>query len=120
MTSTTTPHDTIDTLTLRVAEHLQSDEFEAAAALIAPLHPGDLAHVIQYLPPSLRALLISKLYEHVPSNVFSYLDESVREELLPLLPPKALAQLVGRLASDDALSLLDDLSHPQKTAVLKY
>lgn len=118
MTSTTTPHDTIDTLTLRVAEHLQSDEFEAAAALIAPLHPGDLAHVIQYLPPSLRALLISKLYEHVPSNVFSYLDESVREELLPLLPPKALAQLVGRLASDDALSLLDDLSHPQKTAVL--
>ena len=111
-------NDTIDVLTLTVAEHLQNEDFKAASAAIKTLHPGDVAQVIQYLPATLRASLVLHLHKNIPSNVFSYLDESVREELLPLLPPKELAQLVGRLASDDALSLLDELSGQQKRDVL--
>jgi magnesium transporter len=110
-------------------DHLELIAYEIESALHAglrhvmpeylkKLHPGDVAYIIQCLSPKSRALLIRLLKKDFDAEVLTHLDESVREEITRLLNPRELATAVGKLDSDDAFLVLEDLDEDQQKAVL--
>ena len=109
----------IEARTLEISEYLETKQLRKIVPRVKELHPSDVAKIIQYLSPSLRIIFIHKVWSHIEGGeVLAYLDEGVREELTDVLGHKELASAVKELESDDAFSVLDDLSDEQKEAVL--
>lgn len=95
------------------------EEGEAARldALLGPLHPADIADLIEQVEPRARRALLA-LWTGLDGEVLSELDESLREEVIEGLAPAELAEAVRDLESDDVVDLVEDLDERAQGAVL--
>ena len=94
------------------------DDPEALHALLDPLHPADIADILEQINTHDRARLI-RLYGHeFEGDILSELDESIREEVIAVLTPQVLAEAVRDLESDDVVDLVEDLDEPQQEVIL--
>ncbi len=98
-----------DELVEAVSTALEVGRPEDAAQSAAKLHPADLADLLERLPGEGRLSLVRALGKRLDGEVLSYLDDSVREELVEELNTKQLASLVSDLESDDAVEVVEDL-----------
>ena len=87
-------------------------------ALMAPLHPADVADMLEQIGPGDRTRVIEGLGADLDGAVLSELDEGLREEVIATLGPEALAGAVKDLESDDVVDLIEDLDEPQQAAIL--
>lgn len=101
-----------------VSEALERQETEAARALTLELRAADLADLIEFLRPELRLGLIKALGSDLPAEMFSELQEPIRDELVKEMPADQLADVVGELDSDDAVYLLEDLEESEQIEIL--
>lgn len=86
--------------------------------LMAPLHPADIADLLEQIDEADRAALI-RLYGHeFDGEILSELDESIREEVIAILTPQVLSQAVRELDSDDVVDLIEDLEDDQQETIL--
>ncbi|WP_236865107.1 magnesium transporter [Candidatus Hydrogenosomobacter endosymbioticus] len=85
--------------------------------LVVGLHASEIAQIIQYIDYSYREALITLLKPFDP-EVFLFLDEHLREELIAVLSSKEIAAIVEVMESDDALSILLDLDEEQQRKIL--
>ena len=102
----------------QVVQALQEARLQDLSDLLGGVHAGDLAKIIQYLSPHLRADLIHTILPHMNPEVLTYLDDTVREEVTRLLNPQELAAAVSDLESDDAFLVIEDLDEDQQEQVL--
>jgi len=78
--------------------------------LIEKTHPADLAWVFRSLPiGDQKAIFEVIAHTDLTADFLSELDESIMVELVEDLPPTYLADVVTRMASDDAADLLEAL-----------
>jgi len=89
-------------------------------ALIAKLHEADLADLIELLAPGVRRNFIAMLGEDLNYSALSELDETVRDDVLDILPNEIVAEAVRELDSDDAVYLLEDLDDAEKSDILGH
>lgn len=101
-------------------ETLEEGKKEAVRHLIEPLHAADVAVVIEYLSPQLRDSLIEILRPQFDPYIFTHLNEIVREEVIEQLGTRDVAEAIGRLKSDDAVALIEDLEEDQQRKILEY
>lgn len=87
-------------------------------ALMDPLHPADIADLLEQINAFDRRRLIELYDREFDGDILSELDESVREEIISLLKPDVLAEAVRDLESDDVVDLVEDLDEPQQEAIL--
>ncbi|MGI9426553.1 MAG: magnesium transporter [Hyphomicrobiaceae bacterium] len=87
-------------------------------ALAADLRAPDLADLIEHLEAGERATFVQCLGEDIDYDVFSELDETVRDQLSEELPNSYLAQAVTELDSDDAAYVLGSLEPADQKEVL--
>jgi len=87
--------------------------------LVDPLHAADLADLLEALDPEERRLLIAIVRHTFDPEVLSYLDETVREEVMEMIGPQELAHAVTELDTDDAVDLLEDLDEEEKRRILE-
>lgn len=92
---------------------------EALWDLVEPLHAADLADLLERLTHDERVALVQSLGESLDYEMFSYLDYSVRDDLVEVLSIRQLAAIVRDLESDDAVDLLEDLDEEKQQAVLR-
>ncbi len=90
----------------------------AIRALVIPLHAADLADLLERLPKDDRLAVVHALGEELDSDVFSYLDDSVRESIVDELPNAVLANIVRDLESDDVIDFLEDLDEEDQREIL--
>ncbi|MCB2052879.1 MAG: magnesium transporter [Geminicoccaceae bacterium] len=107
-----------DGLVKEVEIALDEDDALLVAALCEPLHPADLADLLQLVPPDQRTRIIGALGEAFDVETFSYLDDVVREDLVRALGPDGASALIKELETDDALEILADLDDEEKAAIL--
>ena len=88
-------------------------------ALTAPLHPADIADMLEQIGSGDRTRVILGLGGDLDGAVLSELDEGLREEVIATLDPEALAGAIRDLESDDVVDLIEDLDEPQQAAVLE-
>jgi magnesium transporter len=87
--------------------------------LVDELHAADFADLLERLTHDQRVGLVRAMGEDLDYEVFSYLDYSVRDDLVDVLTVKQLAAIVADLESDDAVDLLEDLPEERQQAVLR-
>jgi len=87
--------------------------------LVEPLHAADVADLLEALDPEERRLLIAVIRHTFDPETLSYLDETVREEVMELIGPQELAHAIAVLDTDDAIDLLEDLDEEEKRRILE-
>lgn len=109
----------LDTATV-VAIHaaLQSDDDDSLRALIDPLHPADVADLLEQISGAERRQLLTRWSGSMDGEILSEIDESLREEIIQYLEPGILAEAVRELDSDDVVDLVEDLDQGQQDLIL--
>jgi magnesium transporter len=102
-----------------VLDAVADGDDEAARALVADLHPADIADLIELAPGDERADLIEALAGIVDADVYAELNEHVREDMIDEMEPQQVADLAAQLDTDDAVALIEDLEEDEQRAVLR-
>lgn len=97
---------------------LSAGDIPLVEALIEPLHPADVADLIEHLEPEQRKLFLDITRHALEAETISHLDEALREEVVDQMAPAELAEVVTELDTDDAVDILEDLDEDTKQQVL--
>ena len=103
----------------KVLDAVAAGDDETACELVEPLHPADVADLIELAARDERPGLVKALAEIVDADVLAELNEHVRETLLEALEPEQVADYAGQLETDDAVAILEDLEEDEQRAVLR-
>jgi magnesium transporter len=102
-----------------VLDAVEAGNDERAREMVAPLHPADVADLIELAARDERDGLVKALAGIVDADVLAEMNEHVRETLLDALGPDELARIAGDLETDDAVAILEDLEEHEQRAVLR-
>src|SRR5215213_4262399 len=102
----------------RVLDAVDEGDHETARKLVEPLHPADVADLIELAARDEREGLVAALADIVDADVYAELNEHVRETLIDEMAPEQVADLAGQLDTDDAVAIIEDLDRDEQRAVL--
>jgi len=85
---------------------------------IKDLHNADIAEIIQNLDDDSRLDFIKRIKENFDPEILTYLNESIREEIVELLDIKQLATNASELDVDDAVDVIEDLEESDQETFL--
>jgi magnesium transporter len=103
----------------RVLDAVEAGDDETARELVEPLHPADVADLIELAARDERDGLVKALAGIVDADVLAEMNEHVRETLLDALAPDQVAKIAGELETDDAVAIIEDLEEHEQQAVLR-
>ena len=107
-----------DRMVAEVMAAVDAGEGPVVSGLLDPLHPADVAHLLEQIDTRGRRDLLTVWPGGLEGDVLSELDESLRQEVIELLAPAELADAVRELESDDVVDLVEYLAEEQQEAVL--
>src|SRR5918993_5664449 len=103
----------------KVLDAVDAGDDVTARALVEPLHPADVADLIELAARDEREGLVKALAGIVDAEVLAEMNDYVREGLLDALEPHQVADLAGQMDTDDAVAILEDLEAHEQQAVLR-
>ncbi len=86
--------------------------------LVEPLHPADIADLIELLDSDERTALATSITDLMTGDVVAELNDHVREIMMESLAPEAVAAITEQLETDDAVQLLEDLDEDDQKAII--
>ncbi|MFT6579745.1 MAG: magnesium transporter [Alphaproteobacteria bacterium] len=108
-----------DTVVEEVWAALAQRDAAAVRRIVDPLHPADVADLIECLKAGQRHTLESLLGGVQDPQVLTNLDEALRDDLIDEFDPVKLAKIAAELESDDAVELIEALNEGDQQAVLQ-
>lgn len=105
-------------LRARLRDALEAHDVGAIDALMEPLHPADIADLLEQVTSAEREDWLTHWSKGIDGEVLSELEEGLREEVLSLLPDTQIAVAVRELDSDDVVDLLEDAGDDQAEVIL--
>ncbi len=102
----------------KVREALEEEDFGEVYELVEPLHPADIADLIELFQPDERRAFASAITDLMSSDVIAELNDYVREDMMESLSAGAVASIAEQLETDDAVQLIEDLEPEDQRAVL--
>jgi magnesium transporter len=93
---------------------LEHEDYDALDALFRPLHPADIADVLQPLDGDIQVLILKRLGNERAAEVLTEVDEFSGQALLKLLSDHEVVSLLGEMTSDDAVDIITSLP-PEKS-----
>jgi magnesium transporter len=103
----------------KVLDAVDAGDDETARKLVEPLHPADVADLIEAAARDEREGLVKALAGIVDADVLAEMNDWVREDLLDEMEPQQVADIAGQLDTDDAVALIEDLDKDEQQAVLQ-
>lgn len=101
-----------------VRDALEDGDKGAVYDLVEPLHPADIADLIELTDREDRALLAAAITDLMTVEVVAELNDHVREAMMEALPAEAVASIAEQLETDDAVQLLEDLDEDDQKAII--
>ena len=102
-----------------VLDAVDAGDDETARKLVQPLHPADIADLIELAHRDEREGLVKALAGIISPDVLAEMNDYVREGLLDEMEPQQVADIAGQLDTDDAVALIEDLDRDEQQAVLR-
>ncbi len=102
----------------RVLDAVDSTDAIALDSLLDPLHPADIADLLEQISGPERRGLLSLWSMGIDGEVLSELEENLREEVIAYLPSEVLTEAIRELESDDVVDLIEDLDDAQQQTIL--
>lgn len=104
----------------RLKDLISEDNSEELKATMEPLHPADIAEVMEDLSMDEAKYLYLLLDGEKASDVLIEIPEHSRRRFLNVLPPELIAsKFIEHMDSDDAADIVADLDEELKKEVLK-
>ncbi|KFI21454.1 magnesium transporter [Nitrosococcus oceani] len=92
-----------------LAAALESGRMVRLRRLLSSLHPAEVAHLLESLPPSTRLLAWRLVGTEHQGVVLSYVGDEVRSDLMDNIAVEDLASLTENLDPDDLANILREL-----------
>ncbi|MEM6595347.1 MAG: magnesium transporter [Pseudomonadota bacterium] len=105
-------------LVASILEAIEAVNSTRLDTLLEPLHPADIADLLEQISGAERRALLSLWSTGLDGEVLSELEDSLREEVIEYLPSEVLAGAVRELDSDDVVDLIEDLEENQQELIL--
>ncbi|WP_448659392.1 magnesium transporter [Sphingomonas sp. CJ99] len=102
-----------------VLDAVEAGDTETARDRVEPLHPADIADLIELTPADQRAALASAIHGLIDGDVLAELNDWVRDELIEALTATQVADLAAELDTDDAVAIIEDMAEADQQAVLR-
>jgi magnesium transporter len=102
-----------------VLDAVAAGDVQTARDLVEPLHPADVADLIELARADEREGLVTALGLIVDADVIAEMNDYVRDALIDEMEPQQVADLAGQLDTDDAVALIEDLEEDEQRAVLR-
>lgn len=102
-----------------VLDAVEAGDDETARELVQPLHPADVADLIELARSDEREGLVKALAGIISPDVLAELNDFVREDLIDEMEPQQVADLAAQMDTDDAVALIEDLDEEDQQAVLE-
>ncbi|WP_339707228.1 magnesium transporter [uncultured Sphingosinicella sp.] len=102
-----------------VTDALAAGDTARVQELAEPLHPADIADLIEQVEPHRRQLLAAALGDVLDADVISEMNEVVREQLIDVLDAGQVADVVTQMETDDAVAILEDMDEEDQAEVLR-
>lgn len=88
---------------------VQEADFEHLDEMLEEMHPADIAHTLESLPPTDREVI----WEHIPSEITGetllHVNDEARASLISKMEPEALVAAAETLDTDDLADILPDI-----------
>lgn len=101
-----------------VVSFLEAADFEAARALVSPLHPADIADLFALVSEEARRPLAVAIGDTLDAAVIAELDDYVRDDVLAAMSPGEVADVMTRLDTDDAVAIIEDMEADERSQLL--
>jgi magnesium transporter len=98
---------------------VEAGDHDALVALLEPLHPADVADLLEQIDRSERLALIELWGVQLDGEVLAELEEGVRDEIIAELPDHILKAAVQELETDDVVYLAEDMEAPEQERILR-
>ncbi|WBX82569.1 magnesium transporter [Sphingosinicella microcystinivorans] len=102
-----------------VTEALAAGDSARVQELAEPLHPADIADLIEQVEPGERQPLAAALGDVLDADVISEMNDVVREQLIDVLDPGQVADVVTQMETDDAVAIIEDMDEEDQAEVLR-
>ena len=94
----------------KIAEICHAGDNEVLRQLLLSLHHVDIAHFLALCAPEVRRTTAMALRDDFTEELLLALDPGVSEEIIEILGVGECTSLLGKMASNDAIRILEDLS----------
>ena len=101
-----------------IMDALDSSEKQKVIAITKDLSAADIADIINLLPRSEIKSFIEFIENDFNPEIFSELEEHIREEVKNFLGPTHVAEFLQKLETDDAVHVIGDLDENDKNIIL--
>ncbi|MDO5528526.1 MAG: magnesium transporter [Paracoccus sp. (in: a-proteobacteria)] len=101
-----------------IHEAIDAEDQARLDLLLDPLHPADIADIIEGLTPSRRSSFLGLWSGEIDGEILTEIDEAVREDVIDALPKAVLAEAVREMDSDDVVDLIEDMDEPEQQEIL--
>ena len=88
-----------------VSDYLENYKYDKVLSYLNDIHNADITDILQNLDPVLRLSLLNIIDKDFDPEILTYLNDSVREEIIETLDIKQLANNAKSLDTDDAVDL---------------
>ncbi|TGX53273.1 magnesium transporter [Sphingomonas gei] len=102
-----------------VLEAVAAGDAETARMRVAPLHPADIADLVELTPADLRPLLVAAISDLIDGDVLAEMNDWVREALVDALTATQVADIAAELDTDDAVAIIEDMDLEDQREVLR-
>ncbi len=102
-----------------VREALDRHDRARVEELLLPLHPADLADLLEWLGGEDRDRVLDIILPKTDPELLTELEEPVRDEVLGRLGTQEVAAAVTELDSDDAVQLVEDMDDAEQRRILE-
>lgn len=99
-------------------EQIETGQIDSILEFINPLHPADIADVLENLEPSLAKSIYELLDDEKAAEALMELDDDYRQDFLKLFSSLEIAEQVDQLNTDDAADLLGELEDSDQAEVI--
>ncbi|MES2729226.1 MAG: magnesium transporter [Pseudomonadota bacterium] len=99
---------------------LSDEDMHKVEILLGELSPGEVAEVLTKVTQDTRTYLVDNYADSFAPEVFLYLNDDIRADVLGELAPRRVAQIITDLESDDALDLILPLPVEQRQKIIHY
>ncbi len=102
-----------------ITDYLENYKYDNILSILKDVHNADIAEILQNLDPVLRLSLLNIMDKNFDPEILTYLNDSLREEIIETLDIKQLANNAKSLDIDDAVDLAEDLEEKNQNIFLE-
>lgn len=89
-----------------------------AKELLDPLHPADIADLLEQVSASERDALLALYGDEIDGEILSEISDAIREEVIQALPNEVVIGAVRDLDTDDVVDILEDLEGDAQAVII--